>query len=273
MLLYLNGQFKFSAYCLPVDQQRVRTLPHREGLRMRAFSRYDAIYKAAVSEWEKTNNTSVDALANAMLLAGIDFIRVRPKHFSVEYFKITNSEEFRNSLLYSLRFSIETYIKNTSETCQHEKQKSSESWAYTSSLLLKMRDLYRQIPESRRNLINAHLEVQQSGQLADDLGATLMQARLVCSKRGAKRETRGRKTSPLTILVVALAENIEETFGRTLSRSYDTAPDDLFNNSAIAFTNHDMNLVYLLSRLLIPDATVEQVKAAMKNSLSRRNES
>ena len=240
---------------------------------MKKLSRYDSIYKKAVSEWEAENERNLDDIAQAMLSNVLDFIRKQQKHFPEEMKKINESDIFEASLLDSLRFSLSNFILYANEDMKLYKEETRESWQYTSSLLSKMRNLYRQIPEEQHDVINAHLKVRDTGQLPDDLGVTLMQAGLICARWGAKRETRGRKAQPFSILVVRLAENIEDTFGRNLSRSYDVFPDNLFENCKTAFTNHDLNLVYVASRVVIHDITIENVKSAMKNHFSRPDQS
>ncbi len=240
---------------------------------MKKLSKYDSIYKTAVSKWEEENERNFDGTAQAMLSNALEFIRKQQKHFPEEIQKINESEIFEASLLDSLRFSLLNFILSGNDDMKLYGEETRESWAYTSSLLLKMRNLYRQIPEARRDVINAHLKVRDTGQLPDDLGVTLMQARLICARWGNKLETRGRKAQPFSILVVRVAENIEDTFGRNLSRSYDVFPDNLFENCKTAFTNHDLNLVYVVSRVVIHDITIENVKSAMKNHFSRPDQS
>lgn len=138
-------------------------------------------------------------------------------------------------------------------------------WEHSASVLIKMRNLYRQISPSQREIINIYLELDQTDPIPDNLDGLLLRAWVLSRRRGIRPETRGRKTLPLSVFVTVLANNIEEAFDRRLARSFDTAPDRQLGEDLIGFVNPDAILIYHVSRVVFPDATVEQVKYALKN--------
>lgn len=235
---------------------------------MNYFREYGKARKAAIEEWETLNNKNLENTLNDISSIIICTIRDFPDHFSKDFERLNKLQNTKYDVIKTIHFSIIYFIEKTTQSGKSWSDKQKESWERTLSILGQMRDLYRRIPETRRDIINAHLELRGVDLLPDNLGASLMAARTIM-RRGEKSETRGRKTLPISVLVVQLTEGVEEAFDRNLTRSFDIVSHKKAGRIVEEFTNPDCVLIHNLCRAVINDVTARQVKSAMKNHLTK----
>ncbi len=235
---------------------------------MNYFRGYKKAQKAAIEEWETLSNKSLERTFIEIPLITMGTLEDSSGYFSNDLDKLNQSQSIKDKFFREIKSSILTFIMKTTKSGREWSAKQKEIRDRTSSILKQMRDLYRLIPETRRDIINAQLELRGVDLLPDNLGATLMAARTI-TRRGEKSETRGRKTLPASILVVELTDAIEDAFGRNLSRSFDIISHKKAGKTVEEFTNPDCVLIHNLCCAVINDVTARQIKYAMKNHLEK----